>query len=175
MADFLKVNEVLNELDLKESMLGAEFGCGSAMFAIALARKLKKGRVYALDIQEEKLSALKGKLSLEKINNVQTTLCDLEADKGSTLKDNSLDIILIPNVLFQSSNKTAIIKEAKRILKPKAQLLVIDWLKKSAFSPAAKDMVSPDEIKKIAETLGFTLKKELAAGDYHYALLFIKQ
>lgn len=174
MADFLKVNEVLNELNLKESMLGAEFGCGSAMFAVALAKKLKGGKVYALDIQEEKLSALKGKLSLEKIDNVETILCDLEADKGSTLKANSLDVVLIPNVLFQSSNKIAIMKEAKRTLKLSGQLLVIDWLK-GKFGPGPKNMVSPDEIKKMAKPLGFDLKKEFSAGDFHYALLFLKK
>ncbi len=174
MADFLKVGEILNQLDLKESMLAAEFGCGSAMFAIALAKKLKRGVVYALDIQEEKLSALKGKLSIEKINNVKTILCDLEANKGSTLKDNSLDVVLIPNVLFQSENKAAIMKEAKRVLKPAGELLVIDWLKKTHFNQK-ENLVSPDEVKKIAEIIGFSLKKEFAAGDYHYALLFLKK
>lgn len=173
VADFLKVDDILNELSLKEDMLAAEFGCGSAAFAIALARKLPKGRIYALDIQEEKLSALKGKVSVEKINNVYTILCDLETNNGSTLQNNSLDIVLIPNVLFQSENRHAIIKEAKRILKSDGQLLIIDWLTQSPFNPK-EALVSPDEVKKIAETLGFSLKKEFAAGDYHYALLFTK-
>jgi len=173
MADFLKIDEVLNNLDLKENMLGAEFGCGSAVFAIALAKKLNKGRIYGLDIQEEKLSALKGKMSAEKINNIHTILCDLESDRGSTLNDNFLDVVLIPNVLFQADDKYAIIKEAKRVLKSGGQLLVIDWLKHSPFN-LKETLISPEEVKKIAGTLGLSLKKEFAAGDYHYALLFIK-
>ena len=76
--------------------------------------------------------------------------------------------------MFQSENKHAIIEEAKRILKVGGQLLIIDWLKESPFSPR-EDLVSPDEVKKIANTLDFILKKEFAVGDYHYALLFIKQ
>src|SRR3989344_1166436 len=135
MADFLKVEDVLTQLDIKENMLTAEFGCGSAAFAIALAKRVSQGRVYALDIQEDKLSALKGKLSIEKLNNVFPILCDLEADKGSTLPDGSLDIVLIPNVLFQAENKYAILKEASRILKSGGQLLVLDWLKPSPFGP----------------------------------------
>ncbi len=173
MADFLKVQEVLNELNLKEDMLAAEFGCGSAAFALALAKRLKKGRVYALDIQEEKLSALKGKLAIEKINNVFTIVSDLEADKGSTLQDNSLDVVLIPNVLFQAENKSAIIKEAKRVLKSGGELLVIDWFKAGSFN-SEKNMVSPDEVKKMADSLSLSFKKEFQAGDYHYALLFVK-
>ncbi len=173
MSDFLKVDEILNELDLKEDMSGAEFGCGSALFAVALAKKLNKGRVYALDIQEEKLSALKGKLSIEKINNVQTILCDLEADKGSTLRDNYLDIVLIPNILFQSEDRYGIISEAKRVLKSSGQLLIIDWLKSGSFGPR-EGLVKPEEVKKIAETLDLSFKKEFAVGDYYYALLFTK-
>ncbi len=174
MADFLNVNEVLSNLDLKESMTAAEFGCGTADFALALAKKLDKGKVYALDIQEEKLSVLKNKMVLQNIANIKMILCDLEAPNGSTLKNNFLDIVLIPNILFQVENKYAIIDEAKRILKPGCQLLVIDWLKKVPFGPR-EGLVSPDEVKKIAATFGLSLKKEFAAGDYHYALLFIKE
>lgn len=174
MADFLKLGEILSNFDLREDMQAAEFGCGAAFFAIGLARKLKKGRVYALDIQEEKLSALKGKTAHEKINNIHTILCDLETKNGSTLKDNSIDIVLIPNVLFQSENKSAIIEEANRVLKKSGQLLIIDWLKEGPFGPK-ESAANPDEIKKIADKFGFSLKREFAAGDYHYGLLFIKK
>lgn len=172
MPDFLKIEEILKELNLKENMMAAEFGCGSAAFALALARKLEKGRVYAIDVQEEKLSALKGRLALEKINNVFTILADLEAENGSTLGSDSLDVVLIPNVLFQVENRSAIIKEAKRVLKSGGDLIIIDWLKGSLNSPS--NLVSIDEVKKIAEGFSFSFKKEFQAGDYHYALLFIK-
>jgi len=173
MADFLKIEEILNELHLKEDMIAAEFGCGNALFAIALAKRLSKGRVYALDIQEEKLSALRGKLVVEKINNVFTIKADLEAKKGSTLPDNSLDVVLIPNVLFQAEDKNAIINEANRVLKKNGQLLIIDWLK-SIHSTHRSSLVSSDEVKEIASSLDISLKKEFHTGDYHYVLLFLK-
>lgn len=169
----MNVNEILEHLDLKESMTGAEFGCGSAAFALALAKKLRKGRVYALDIQEEKLSALKGALAHENINNVVTVLCDLEVVGGSKLSDNALDVVLMPNVLFQAENKEAMVKEAVRVLKPSGQLLIVDWFKHAPHSPK-EGIASPDQVKKIGQTLGLSLAKEFAAGDYHFALLFQK-
>jgi|SRR3989344_5460984 len=171
--EFLSVEDVLMNLEMKDSMLAAEFGCGSAAFATSLAKKLRRGRVYALDIQEAKLSALKSRLEVEKIGNVTTILCDLEKPKGSTLKDGIIDMVLIPNVLFQSENKGDIINEAKRVLRIGGQLLIIDWAKKTPFSPKS-GVPSPEEIKSIAEGLGLSLKKEFMAGDYHYGLLFIK-
>src|SRR5687768_9489646 len=122
MADFLKMDDVIDHLDLKDSMLAAEFGCGSAHFTLHLAKLLKQGRVYALDIQESKLSALQGKIKQQKVTNVFPIHGDLEHENGSTLKANSLDIVLIPNLLFQVENKSAIINEAHRVLKSEGQL-----------------------------------------------------
>ncbi len=173
MPDFLKVEDILNELGLKENMLVAEFGCGAAHFTIAVSKKVKKGRVYALDIQEEKLSALKSKFATEKISNIITMLADLEAEKGSSLQDNFLDVVLIPNVLFQAENKHAIIKEAYRVLKSGGELLIVDWVKRTPFN-AKEKLASPDEVKSIASDLKLSLKKEFHAGDYHYGLLFVK-
>ena len=166
MPDFLKVDDVLNQIDLGEEMSGAEFGCGSALFTIALAKKLKKGKVYALDIQEEKLSALKGKVALEKITNVTTIHADLEKEKGSTLPDNYLDVVLIPNVLFQAEDRYAMIKEANRILKPGGQLVIVDWLKVTAFSPRT-GIIGPDKMKEIVAPLQMTLKKEFKIFNSH--------
>lgn len=173
MAEFLKVEEVLGVLDITEGMSAAEFGCGSALFTIALSKRMPKGRVYALDVQEEKLSALNGRMAHEHIRNVRTILADLEEKNGSGLKDSMLDIVLIPNVLFQAENKPGMIEEAARILKPGGQLLIVDWLKQGPFSPK-EGMVGVQEVKKMAENLNLTFKKEFAAGDYHYGLLFTK-
>ena len=138
-----------------------------------MAKKLKKGRVYAMDVQEEKLSALQGRSKIEKIHNIRTVLCDLEEVGASKIPDNFLDVVLIPNVLFQAENKDGMIEEAVRILKPNGQLLIIDWLASKPFSPK-EGSITPDEVKEMADSLDLSFKKEFAVGDYHYALLFTK-
>ena len=171
--DFLNINEVLNHLDVKKSDTVAEFGCGTADFTLALAKRIDKGKLYALDIQEEKLSVLKNKIASHYANNVKVIKCDLEAPGGSTLRDDFLNIVLIPNVLFGVENKYGIMQEAKRVLKVGGQLLVIDWLKVSPLGPK-ENFFSVDEVKKMAGELGLAFKQQFASGDYHYALLFIK-
>ncbi|MEK7541141.1 MAG: methyltransferase domain-containing protein [Patescibacteria group bacterium] len=173
MEGFLSPEEILNELDLKDNMTAVEFGCGAGAFALALAKQLKQGRVYGLDVQEEKISALKNKTLLEKLKNVFAIHCDLESEGGSTLHKNSADIVLIPNVLFQAENKYAIIKESERILKQGGQLLIIDWQKSSLLAPN-QGTISSDEIKKITESAELVFKKEFSAGEHHFALLFNK-
>jgi|SRR3989344_2911899 len=174
MAEMLRVDEALDHLDLAGHMLGAEFGCGNAMFTMALARRLNQGKVYAVDIQEEKLSALRGRMQVEKVRNVSLILCDLEKSKATGLAAGSLDVVLIPNMLFQSQNPHAILEEGIRVLKSGGQMLVIDWLKEGPFSPK-QGMIAPQTMKELAQDTGLSFQKEFAAGDYHYALVFIKK
>ncbi len=173
MNTFLNPDKVLDELDLKPDMVAAEFGCGSGGFTISLAKRLEDGLVYALDIQEAPLSALKSRSLLENVTNTSIIRCDLEKPRGSTLPDFSLDLVLVPNVLFQAEDKTAIISEAKRVLKKGGRIIVIDWLSEAAQGPE-KGRVSSEEVKKIAKNLGLKLKKEFKAGKYHYGLIIEK-
>ena len=174
MTSFLNPEEILDELGLRSDMVAAEFGCGSGGFAVPLAKRLEEGLVYAIDIQAEPLSALKSRQSLENITNIRVIRSNLEKAKGSTLNEEFLDLVLIPNLLFQVDDKGAIIQEAGRILKKGAKLLIIDWLPQASQGPE-RGRISPDEVKKIAEKFGFELEKEFEAGKYHYVLVFEKK
>lgn len=170
---FLNPEEILDEFEISPNSVAAEFGCGSGGFAIPLAKRLDEGLVHAIDIQQAPLSALKSRALLENIVNIKIIRSDLEKSKGSTLTPDSLDLVLIPNVLFQIKDKSAIISEAGRVLKSKGKLVVIDWLLKASQGPE-KGRVSPEQVKKIADGIGFKLEKEFEAGKYHYGLVFEK-
>ncbi len=175
---FLNPDKILGELALWPDMTAADFGCGSGGWTIPLAKRLKKGKVYGLvyglDILEEPLSVLQSRAKLEKISNIKTITADLEREKGSTLKNHSLDLVLATNLFFQIEDKSAILKEIKRVLKKGAQVLVVDWLKETPLGPK-EDRVSAEETKKLAEEQGFELKKEFKAGIYHWGLVLIKE
>jgi len=171
--DFLNPNKVLDELDLRPNMMAADFGCGSGGFTIPLAERLEEGLVYALDVQEAPLSALKGRSLSENITNIRFIRCNLEKPKSSTIPDSSLDLVLISNVLFQIEDKNAIMSEAERVLKKEGKLLVVDWMP-GALQGLAEERISSAEVKKIAKNLKFELKKEFEAGKYHYGLIFNK-
>jgi len=173
MKSFLNPEEVLDRLELRLDMVAAEFGCGSGGFAIPLAKRLEDGLVYSIDILDAPLSALKSMMLVENITNIRIIRSDLEKPKGSTLPELSLDLVFIPNVLFQVENKIAIISEAERVLKNRGKLVVIDWLPKAAQGPE-EGRISPKEVKKITEKIGFKLEKEFEAGKYHFGLIFTK-
>ena len=173
MDSFINPEEVLDQLQLEPDMVAAEFGCGSGGFLIPLAKRLEDGLVYGIDVLEAPLSALKSRALLENVINIRLIRSNLERPRGSTLTDFSVDLVFIPNVLFQIDNKDGIINEAYRILKSRGKLIIIDWLPQAANGPET-GRVAPKEIKKIAEENKFQLEKEFQTGKYHYALVFKK-
>ncbi|MDP2910231.1 MAG: class I SAM-dependent methyltransferase, partial [bacterium] len=132
MDSFINPEEILDQLRLQPDMVAAEFGCGSGGFLIPLAKRLEDGLVYGIDILEAPLSALKSRSILENVINIRLIRSDLERQRGSTLTDFSVDLVFIPNVLFQIENKDGIINEAYRILKINGRLIIIDWLPQAA-------------------------------------------
>lgn len=165
--------EVLQEIDLKRDMVAAEFGCGSGIFALLLAKRLRDGLVYAIDIQEAPLSFLKSRSQIEKISNIRIIRSDLEKPRGSTLPDVSVDLVLIPNVLFQAKKRDDILKETARVLKKGGTLVVIDWLPKASQGPE-KGRISQSDVKELAKDAGLKFKKEFKAGSFHFGLVFEK-
>ena len=173
MPEFINPIQILQQIPLRSTMIAADFGCGSGGWVIPLAKKLEQGLVYAIDIQEEPLLALEGKLKLEGIQNVKKVLSDVEIENGSKVPALSCDLVLITNLLFQTEKKKEVFKEADRILKPGGKILVVDWKPEVSLGPE-QGRVSPEEVKKLAEEFKLKLKKEFSAGDYHYGLVFEK-
>jgi ubiquinone/menaquinone biosynthesis C-methylase UbiE len=171
MEGFLNPKEVLNKLELSGEMIVADFGSGSGGWAIPLARRLKFGKVYAIDILEEPLSALRNKAEIEKVYNIETINSNVE--KRIKLPDLSCDLVLLTNLLFQVDDKKKVLTEAKRILKKGGKILVIDWSPEAPLGPK-EGRISSEEVKEIAKSLNLKLEKEFRAGIYHYGLVFIK-
>jgi len=172
MPEFVDPNQILNQLGIKSTMLAADFGCGSGGWTIPLARALKHGKVFAVDIKDEAFSALESKAKLMGVSNIKSITGDLERNIPE-LRNSIFDLVLMTDLLFQLDDKERVFQEADRILKSGGRVLVVDWKPDAPFGPD-QGKVSSEEARKIAERFGFQFGKELDAGAYHYALVFAK-
>ncbi|MFA5178609.1 MAG: class I SAM-dependent methyltransferase [Candidatus Paceibacterota bacterium] len=169
--EFVDPVKVLRELPLKENMIACDLGCGSGGWAVPLSYILQNGMIYAVDILEENISVLKGRIVREEISNISPMLADIE--RGVDIEDKHVDFVLLTNILFQIENKENLIKECRRILKSRGLLLIIDYKKDAAFGPA-EGRFSIEEISPILERLGFRTEKQFEAGKYHWAMILSK-
>ena len=172
---FLHPEEIVRQLNIKKWMKIADFGCGSGFFSISLARRLgHDGRVYAFDILETALESARSRAKIQGLFNIETLRCNLEKPKSTTLKNDSVDLTLLANILFQSSKKADIIKEGARILKPGGELVIIDWQPNQPVGPTKEFVVPLEKIKQLAESQDLRFKRSLIADKYHWGLVFEK-
>lgn len=162
------------QMGLKEGMKVGDFGAGSGHYAVAASRIVgETGRVYALDVQEDVLTRLKDEAKRLGIRNLETIWADLEKPGGSLLKDDSLDAVLLSNVLFQLSKKEAALQEAKRVLKSGGKLLVIDWAGAyGGLGPHEAQVIPERDAEELVIGAGFHKVKSFRGGPHHYSIVF---
>src|SRR5438105_968093 len=118
----------LSELGLEPGLFVADLGAGSGAYTLAAGRMVGgSGRVYSIDVQQELLSRIKNAAHAERLTNIEVIHGDIEEIGGTRLKEASVDVVLVCNVLFQSEQKETFLDEIRRILKPKGRVLIIDW------------------------------------------------
>ncbi len=176
MGGFMNPEKIAGEFGVKEGMTIADFGSGSGYFAIILGQRVgKDGRVYALDVQETALDNVRVKAKAAGLENIETIRTNLEVVGSSGLADNSQDMVLLANILFQSEQKEDIIKESKRVLKEGGVLVIIDW-KRGAGGFGPPDNLRTDEVamQSLVMGEGLVFENEIGAGQFHYGLKFKK-
>ena len=173
---FANPEAIINGLNIQPGSKVTDFGCGSGYFTILLARAVgEDGLVTAVDVLETALATVKSKARLEGLLNISYVRANLEVLGSTRLDENSQDMVLLANILFQSQMKPEIVKESRRVLRPQGELVVIDWLPDSAFGPAeAGWKLGPEEAKELITPLGFQFVRDLEVSDKHWGAVFRK-
>ncbi len=173
---FLDTDRITAVLGLVEGMHAADLGCGAGYFAISLARAVgKNGVVSAVDVRQEPLDEVRAKAEALALGNVHPIRADLEVLGGTGIGENTQDMVLLANNLFQSQKKEAIIKEAVRMLKSGGHVVIIEWKKgMGGFGPPDELRTSEDDMKKMAEANGVRFQRPLDVGRFYYGLVFVK-
>lgn len=180
---FLNPGLIVNEFGIMPGMSVADFGSGAGYFTILIAERVgKEGRVYALDIMESALDSVREKAKAVGLENIELIQTNLEVVGSSGLSDQSQDMVLLANILFQSDKKSEIIKEAKRALKDNGSLIIIDWKKGAGAMPGGRQGFGPPDglrtdetaMRSLATGEGLIFDKVFNAGQFHFGMMFRK-
>ncbi|OGN03077.1 MAG: hypothetical protein A2651_03625 [Candidatus Yanofskybacteria bacterium RIFCSPHIGHO2_01_FULL_42_12] len=173
---FLNPDLIINEFGLREGMSVADFGSGAGYFTILVAERVgKEGRVYALDIMESALDSVRAKARAAGLENVEIIRTNLEVVGSSGLADQSQDVVLVANILFQSEKKSEIIREARRVLKDSGLLVIIDWKKDAGgFGPPDNLRTEEAAMRSLAVGGGLVFERNFDAGQFHFGMVFRK-
>jgi len=173
---FLDPQAVLDQLEIRDGMKVADFGCGAGHFSVVAAKKVgEKGVVFAIDILAEKLETVKSQAKNMSLTNILVKRENLELEKGSRLPDKSIDWVIIKDMLYQNKGKDRILCEAARVLVEKGRILVVEWItENTSIGPQSELRIGKDALIDLAQKNGMGVLKEVNAGDFHYGLVLIK-
>src|SRR5437870_3704963 len=92
----------IDQLGIEPNKIIADFGAGSGAYTIAAAKALNgTGKVYAIDVQKDLLTRLENTCREQHLSNVGFVWANLEQPGGAKLADQSVDIAILSNVIFQ--------------------------------------------------------------------------
>lgn len=173
---FVDPELIVQDFGIQEGDKIADFGAGSGHFTILMAKITgESGLISAIDILENSLDIIRSKTKSEGLRNIQTIRSNLEILGSSGLPNDSQDMVLLANILFQSNKKTEIIRESRRILKNGGTLVVIDWEKSAGgLGPPVNLRLDKSAMQSIVTGEKFDFLNSINAGTFHYGLKFKK-
>jgi len=172
-AKFIDPKEIIGQLDLEKGSAVADFGCGSGYFSVPFAQEVgSEGKVHCLDVLSQALESVESQAKILGISNIITKRVNLENENGSKLENDSMDWVIMKDVLFQNENKQNIIKESYRVLKSGGKILIMEWNDKNLLvGPEKSKRVSPERMTELVNGQKFKIKKNIPAGDFHYVVV----
>lgn len=161
---FVSPEKIIHEFGIMSGQRVVDIGSGSGHYVFPIAKLVgATGHVYAVDISEPALHRLKKEAEERRLENVDVILADVEAE-GIHLASDLVDTALLSNILSQLEDVTAVVREAKRILRSGGTLVVVDWA----------DKLSADDVKSFIEKEDLTFLRKFEAGEQHFGMIFRK-
>ena len=175
---YLDPPAVLKALGLPRGAAFLDVGAGEGRFSFAAAAIVGPGgRVYAVDVREECVAAVRKGIGERGLTNVEAHLADVA--KGIPLPAASIDFALVANVLHEFVENhiaPAALRELARVLKPGGTLAVVDFYPEAdtAAGPPKDVRLAPAQAEALLAGHGFRKVRLGKAGPYHYALVMGK-
>ncbi|HEX5025758.1 MAG TPA: class I SAM-dependent methyltransferase [Agriterribacter sp.] len=143
----------IEKMDISPGDVLADIGAGTGYYSFKLAGKVPRGKVYAVDIQDEMIAHLQNKKAALHSRNV-------EIIKGDTLSPNlppgALDFAIMVDVYHELEYPHEMLQSIKKSLKKDGKILLMEY---KGEDPEVR-------IKPLHKTTVQQLNKELAANGF---------
>lgn len=161
----------LQRIGLRENHVLCDIGAGSGIFSIPAAQ-YTKNTVFALEKDNEMLNIIDQKASQNGVVNIRL----LEVlDDYLNIDDKIADVALMVTVLHEIDNKSIILEEVRRILKPDGKFAVIEFHKhQTSKGPPITHRISKEEMEKLLIKKGFFIQDTFDLGANFYCMVFGK-
>lgn len=127
-----QADEILKNLDVRPSMKVADIGCHEGYMTMKLSPLVgASGKVYAVDVDRNRLNSLDKRLDGESIANVQTVHGESDDPK---LPQSELDRVIFLDTYHEIKDYRTVLKHVFEALKPGGRLVMVEPIAKQRRS-----------------------------------------
>lgn len=149
-----RLSKLVKILKIRPGDTVADIGAGSGVLTVPLARAVgPKGKVYAVDIQDEMLTLIRLRMRQRRIKNVTPVLGEITSPK---LPPNSVDLMILVDVYHEFSHPFEMTEAMAAALKPGGRIALVEYRKEDPRIP----------IKEVHKMTEEQVKKELLQPEF---------
>jgi len=155
---WMNVKDIFEHANVEAGSHVADIGCHEGYLSIHLAQRVGvEGKVYAVDVREDRLESLRENLKSRELSNVNVILGDYDNPK---LPENTLDVVFIMDTYHEMEDYMTILEHVQKALKPGGRIIIIEKLKRKVRDRSRKSMtdahsLSPKYVRKELLSSGF--------------------
>ncbi len=165
--------KVIDALELKGGEVVADLGAGSGYFTFKLSPKVgEKGKVLAVDIQDEMIAELKKRIEKNKVTNVETVQC---TESDPKLPESGVDIVLMVDVYHEIAFPYEVMSAIRKALKPGGRMVFVEYRKEDPKVPIKEiHKMSIEQLKKEMAVVGLVHQKTVDTLPRQHIAIFEK-
>ena len=131
----------------------ADIGCGPGYFTLPLAKALVRGKVLALDLDDEMLAACRERVAEARLGNVEILKC---SEFEFPIEAGSVDGVFLAFVIQASPDKGRFLKAVREVIQPRGWCSVLEWYRKETeMGPPLERRIDPEDLEVMARDAGF--------------------
>lgn len=164
--------KLLRNMDIQVDDTIADIGAGSGYHVLKMAPMAKDGLIYAVDIQDEMLEALRKK----KDNGEDQNITLIKGSETSVnLPENSVDKVLMVDVYHEFNYPMEMMASIKKALRPDGAVYLIEYRGEDPAIPIKKlhKMTEKQAVKEM-QAAGFKLKRDIDNLPWQHCMVFVK-
>lgn len=141
-------DRVIQALELEPTDVIADIGAGTGYFAFRISPSVPDGKVYAVDIQQEMIDVINGRISDEGTENIEPVLGTIE---DPNLPPVSVDVAIIILSYHEFSHPKEMMEKIVESLKPGGRLLLVEYRGEDSTLPISplRRMTEDQSIKEM--------------------------
>ena len=164
-----KPHEVIQALKLAPDAAVADIGSGTGYFAVRLAHRVPKGRVYGVDAEPDMVRYLTERAKREGLANL-TVVAAKPNDPGIP---SAVDLVILVDTYHHVPDRERYFRNLQKSLKPGGRLAIIDFTMDSPVGPPRSARIPADQVKKELGGAGYRLAQEHTFLPYQYFIEFV--